>query len=135
MKQSQVETYILKRFESQWFETPIEYPNTRIETDGLVEWVRLNIRSNKNDRIGLKSGSYRGGTIDVQVFIRPETGPGRASEISEIVGALFADLIYGTLVFKPHTMFTVGESIAQGLNTVKSGWYQVNCSIDFTYID
>ena len=135
MNQSQVNTFILKRFESNWFETPVEYPNARIETDGLAEWIRVTILSNKNKQIGFKGGSHRGGTLDVQVFTRINTGPGRINELAEMVGALFADLVSGTLVFKPHTIFTVGESIAQGLNTVKSGWYQVNCSINFTYID
>lgn len=135
MKDSEVIKYITQRFDINWVETPIEYPNQRINTDGLAEWVRVNIRSYDSQRIGLKTGARRFGTLDVQVFTKVNTGNGRAVEIAEIVEALFKDHIYKTLVFKPCVIYTIGESIAQGLNTVKSGWYQVNCSIDYSFID
>lgn len=134
MTDIEVNNFIVQRFVDNWFETPVEHSNTRLETSGLPEWVRLSVLPRGGKKIGFKIGSHRGGSVHVQVFVKVDTGAGRALELARIAGLIFDRVIYNTLVFDQHDVIIVGESVAMGLNTVKSGWYQVNCIIDYSFI-
>lgn len=136
MTEIEVLDYIVGKFTTDWAsETSIEYANTRLDTAGLSEWVRLTIIHAPSKKINLKNGSLRKGTVDVQIFVEINGGEGRAIELAVQAGNIFARVIYQTLTFSDYDIVTVGESVAPGINSVKSGWYQVNCRIDYRFID
>lgn len=135
MTDSEVLSFIVPRFDTIWTYTPIEYANNRLETEGLPEWARLTVKPSASRKIGFDEKARRFGTVHIQVFVRIGTGQGRPTELAVLAGEIFGGVISGSLVFDSYIIHDVGESVAMGLNTVKSGWYQMNVSIDYSFID
>lgn len=91
----------------------------------VTEWVRVNILNPDNRQISLGSNPYFRylGLLIFQIFIKPNTGSGRAMEIADQITTLFRGQTISGMTFKPPVIDPVGES---------GGWYQINVSAHFS---
>lgn len=88
------------------------------------EWIRICVNEADGKRMSLGDNPlYRyHGICFVQVFVKPDSGVGRATQIADMVTPLLRDqVINGVHFFVPHIV-KVGE--------VK-GWYQLNVLTDY----
>lgn len=88
------------------------------------EWMRVSLKHVKSERVTLGNNPlYRyWGICAVQIFVRPDTGEGRAREIADLVTPLLRDQnVQGVQFFVPEVV-PVGE---------ENSWYQVNVLTKF----
>lgn len=135
MTNETVLNYIVKAFDSFWFDTPLEHVNHTLDKDELLEWARLSIAFGVPKPFTLSMAAKRGGYVDIQIFVKPESGQGRAIQLAEIASAFFKSANTGSLVFYPHDLTIVGEQATDGLTTTEAQWFQVRSSIEFCFID
>lgn len=135
MTESEVQNLVVQRFDSMWFDTSIEHSNTRIDKDSLNEWVRLSIQFSPARRIGFGKTALRRGTIYVQTFTKIGIGQGRSIELAEKAAAIFGSWTVPGLDLSPHDLTILGEKATMGLTTTETNWFQVNCAIDFSFVD
>lgn len=131
----EVNDYIVSRFDSYWLDTPIEHSNTTIDKSAIDEWVRLTVIHDTPRQIDFHKASLRSGSINLQVFIKPEIGQGRANRLAAKAGDFLVRLSTGTLRMKPYDIVVLGNKATMGLTTTETPWFQINCIVDFTYID
>ena len=134
MTETEVQNLIVQRFDSQWYETEVEYANTRIDKDNLSEWVKLSIQFSPSIRIGFSKAALRRGTIYVQSFTKIGIAQGRAIELAEKVAAVFVDWDIEGLNLSQHDITILGEKATMGITTTETNWFQVNCAIDFSFV-
>lgn len=119
-QKSQLETYIKNNLTG----TNIVFEN-QSQDNKVSEWVRVNILNPASNQVSLGNTPYYRyvGLLIFQIFIKPNTGSGRAMEIADQITSLFRGLTISGMTFKPPVVDPVGES---------GGWYQVNVSTQFS---
>lgn len=135
MTESEALTFITERFATIWTATPIEYDNVNIDKDSLDEWVRLTIRPMDARRLGFGNSTRRYGVVYVQVFVKEMIGSGRAIELATTAGDVFGLIRKNSLVFTPYDLTVVGDSSSLNTLSEKISWFQVNCAIEYNFID
>lgn len=130
-----VQNRIVERFDSYWQDTALEHVNTAIDKSDLEEWVRLSIIHSPAKRFSFTNSAKRGGSANVQVFVKDGIGQGRAVELAVKAGEFLMTLSTGTLRFEPYDIRVVGNKASDALTTTETSWFQVNCFVDFTFID
>ena len=92
--------------------------------EGLEEWIRVTYQTASADQISLGSNPrYRyEGVLYVQIFVEPDIGTGRSTELVDMVTALLRSNTINGITFKVPKAFKVG---------VVNGWYQVNVVTNF----
>lgn len=119
-QKSALETYIKTNLTG----TNLVFEN-QTQNNKVSEWVRVNILNPDGKQISLGSNPYYRyiGLLIFQIFIKPNTGSGRAMEIADQITTLFRGLTISGMTFKPPVIDPVGES---------GGWYQHNVSTQFS---
>ena len=135
MTVEEVQNRIVERFDSYWLDTALEHVNTAIDKLNLEEWVRLSIIHSPAKRFSFTNAAKRGGAASVQVFVKDGTGQGRAVSLAVKAGEYLMTLSTGTLRFEPYDIRIVGNKASDALTTTETSWFQVNCFVDFTFID
>ena len=131
----EVQNRIVERFDSYWQDTALEHVNTAIDKSKLEEWARLSIIHSPAKRFSFTNAAKRGGAVSVQVFVKDGTGQGRAVSLAVKAGQYIMTLSTGTLRFEPFDIRVVGNKASDALTTTETSWFQVNCFVDFTFID
>ena len=113
-------------FNDRWTETAIKWPNVKLTTSSLDEWVCMTIvyDENKVAQMGANdTQQYRYyGMIAFQVFTRPAIGPRRADILATAISDIWRD---------PSIDFiTVWPSKRVNLGIVES-WYQVDIIVPY----
>lgn len=129
------QNYIVKAFNAFWTDTPLENVNTVIDKKALSEWVRLSIIHDPSKPINFKMNALRSGCISVQVFTKPDIGQGRAVGLAEKAGIFLSGLRIGSFIARPYDIVILNSKATEGLTTTETQWFQVNCKVEFTYID
>ena len=95
------------------------------QSNTVQEWIRVNILNPDGNQISLGNNPYYRyiGLLIFQIFIKPNTGSGRAIEIADQITSLFRGQKISGMTFKPPVIDPVGES---------GGWYQLNVSTQFS---
>ncbi len=131
----EVQNLIVKAFDQFWIDTPLEHQNATIEKDGIDEWVRLTIQHGFPKPIDLQMNAMRYGSVNVQIFTKPDIGQGRACDLAVKAGNFIKSLNFKSLVFAPYSVVVLGKKATEGLTTTETEWFQVNTIVDFTFID
>lgn len=109
------------RFEDNWSYTPVHWPNTKLETEGLTEWVRYANIPDSANIAGLGGGSqqlYRyHGMVVVQIFVMPNSGAARALQLAELVSDIWRSARFSGLTMQATKIEIVG---------INQGWYQID---------
>lgn len=135
MKISEVQNFIVESFDKAWIDTKLEHANMTIDKDLLDEWVRLTIVHGPAKPINLQMGADRSGSAYVQVFTKSDIGQGRAIELATKAGELFGSFTLNGLTIYPYEIMVLANKATAGLTTTETSWFQVNCVIDFRFID
>ena len=111
-------------FSAQWGSTTPLYFENQTANNADPEWLRLTIQNADSFQASLGSNpDYRYiGVLFFQIFVKPNTGSGRAMELVDIIEELFRSQTIGGITFKVPVVRKVPDN---------SEWYQVNISIDF----
>lgn len=131
----EVQNLIVKRFDALWRETALEHINTTIDKSSLDEWARLSITHGAAKPITYALAAKRGGFVSCQIFTKTDIGQGRAIELAEKAGRYLQTLSTGSLVMKPHELVISNNKASDALTTTETEWFQVNCIVDFTFVD
>lgn len=131
----EVQNLIVKRFDTLWQETALEHANTTIDKSKLDEWAKLSITHSPARIISFAMAAKRGGFASCQIFTKTEIGQGRAIELAEKAGRYLQTMSTGSLVMKPHDIVILNNKASDALTTTETEWFQVNCIVDFTFID
>lgn len=131
----EVQNIIVKGFDALWLDTPLEHVNSTIDKVGLAEWARLSIMHSPAKTISFAMAAKRGGFASVQIFTKTEIGQGRAITLAEKAGRYLQTLSVGSLVMKPHDLVVLNNKASDALTTTETEWFQVNCIVDFVFID
>lgn len=125
---STIETYL----NDGWTETPIAWENAPFEIPTSDPWIRATVIFHDNINAGLGSSCVlASGMIVIQIFVRYDTGTGRAIEIADALIALLQNRIIGNgIQTYTSSINKVGDAIRQ-LNRVQTDWYQLNVSTFF----
>lgn len=90
----------------------------------VSEWIRVNILNTDGKQISLGNNPYYRytGLVIFQIFIKPNIGSGRISQISDQITQMFRSMKIDGITFNVPILDPVGES---------GGWYQANVSVKF----
>lgn len=135
MNIQEVQDLIVNRFDAAWFDTSLEHVNTVIDKLDIEEWARLSIVHGQSKAISFAMTAKRNGHVNVQIFTKIDIGQGRAVSLAKKAGDILTSLSTGSLVFYPYDINIVGNKASDSLTTTEISWFQVNCIVDFTYID
>lgn len=135
MELETVQNLIISKFDAFWLTTPIEHVNSAIDKTKIDEWVRLSISHMPAKPFTFAMGSVRGGFVNIQIFTKMNIGQGRAIDLATKAGKFIQALSTGSLVMRPYDLTIVGNKASNTLTTTEISWFQVNCIIEFTYID
>ena len=130
-----VQNIIVEGFDALWIDTKLEHVNTTIDKTNLTEWARLSINHGPAKTFTFAKAAKRSGHASVQIFTKMEIGQGRAIELAERAGRFLNSLSTGSLVMMPHEVTVLHNKVSDSLTTTEASWFQVNCIVDFTYID
>ncbi len=131
----EVQNLIVESFDTFWIDTAVEHANITIDKSTLTEFVRLTILHDRPKPFTLCMRALRGGSANVQIFTKMEIGQGRAMELAKKAGQFLSSLSTGQLTMKPYDIVVLGNKATAGLTTTETPWFQINCIVDFTYID
>ena len=113
------------KFDQQWSETPVKYPNISLDVSSLSEWVSMIILNDEGRiaQIGSSSNLYRYyGFIVNQVFVRPNTGSRRAFDLADLIATLWRINTISNITILQPVLDTIG---------VRDGWFQINISHEY----
>lgn len=119
-------TTIESYFADNWNKAKIVYENDIVDIKDS-EWVRLSILNGKAQQVTLGCTNYdrrNYGVLVLQVFVKINTGSGRALELADSIADLFENKRVSNIQFKMPQVSKVPMD-------EDSYWYQVNVSIDF----
>lgn len=108
---------------ANWSETLMVYQN--VKYDGSAsEWCRMSLQNADafQASMGVSPAFRYIGVMFIQIFVRPDTGSGRAMAIADAVTTMFRAQTISGITFRVPQIQKVGED---------DGWYQVNVSVDF----
>lgn len=108
------------RFEASWADTPIKWPNARLTTKGLDEWVAIFLIPDavKQVQIGTINNVYRYfSNVVVQVFIKPSIGSNRALDLATKISDIWRTTQFDQITLMTPTIENVG---------IMEGWYQID---------
>ena len=108
------------RFYNNWVETPVKWPNVRIDTSGLDEFVAVTLVYDdaKQAQIGSIQHMYRYyAFIVTQVFVTPNSGSRRAYELADLAADIWRAISFDFITIQNPTIKEVG---------VVDGWYQLD---------
>lgn len=111
---------IEERFQDNWSETAIRYPNTSFSTKDRVEFVSIqHIPDDKKEQsLGTDPVLLRSyGDIVVQIFVKPNSGAARALQLADLVADLWRSARFDGITVKAPRISIVG---------IVEGWYQVD---------
>lgn len=102
------------------------YPNAPGDPPTNQRWCRITPELGEQDLISFGAGNeYRQfGTLTVQIFDLPETGPNGCLEVADVITNVFRGAKVNGIVFKEPSTKTVD-------NEEKDAWFQVNVYVDF----
>mgnify|MGYP000930737526 CR=1 FL=1 len=111
-------------FAGTWGSTTPLYFENMVANNSDDEWVRLTIQNADSFQASLGNNpDYRYlGVLFFQIFVRPNTGSGRATALVDIIEELFRSQTIGGITFKVPVVRKIPAT---------TEWYQVNVSIDF----
>lgn len=132
MSRQELLNFITSRFAERFTYAQIEFPNSRLDAQDLSEWVRIAIQFGRPIPLDLQLRSkITVGLINVQVFVKPDAGVGRAYELAQAAAGVFEQRIYDSTVFLPAEVRDVGLVASSRQSTVDSPWYQLLVQIPF----
>ena len=131
----EVQNIIVKGFDALWRDKKLEHVNNTIDKKELSEWARLSITHGQSRAITFAMAAKRGGFVSVQIFTKTDIGQGRAITLAEKAGKYLQTLSTGSLVMKPHDVVVLNNKASDALTTTETEWFQVNCIVDFVFID
>lgn len=108
------------RFGDNWTYTPIEWPNVKLSTAELTEYVAFDdVSDDKNESsIGSDPVLYRTeGMVVVRIFVKPNSGATRAIQLADLVADIWRSASFSGYTMKAPRLVKRG---------VVDGWYQVN---------
>lgn len=135
MKILEFQKFIVESFDRFWADTALEHANLTIDKVDLDEWVRLSIVYGPSKAINLAMGAKRSGSIYLQVFTKSDIGQGRATELAVKAGEFLSSLSLQGLDLYPYELMVLGNKATAGLTTTETSWFQINCIVDFVFID
>lgn len=115
---------ISKYLTDNWTVTPVILDNSASQDaldDGYIKMSHQEVLGS-NLALGAKAYRYRG-VMFIQIFTKPGTGTGQASEWATLLSNLFRDVLVANVIkFKVPQVNRVG---------VIDNWYQTNFSVEF----
>lgn len=104
--------------------TPLVYENVSMNDTTVLEWIRVSIQNGDAFQASMGDNpAFRYiGVLFFQIFLKPDTGSGRASQLADVITTLFRAKTISGLTFRVPQVNKVNS---------KSEWYQTNVSIDF----
>lgn len=112
-------------FHANWSHTVITHDGEILDVRNVSEWVRIAVREGKSNQasLGVTNPMFRYfGILFVQIFVRNNTGTGRARELADLVTPIFRSKIVNGIHYGVPEVSTVGPDEA---------WFQVNVSCEF----
>lgn len=97
----------------------IVYENDTLTDPTVQEWIKIHFMDGIGKQISLGDNPYfrYSGVLNIMIFVKPDTGSGRAAQIADIITPLIrSKRISGTLFQVPYPQ-KIG---------VREEWYQVN---------
>jgi len=117
---------LTEHFATQWAaETEIAWPNVEFDPANMDEWVRFTILHGDAEQksAGGSVNLHRSyGTLIIQIFVKPDSGAKRASQLVDLVSNIWRGLHLSNMVFRTPYTTEMG---------VEDSWYQVNVSCAF----
>lgn len=107
--------------------TSFVYPNAPFsEVDADSEFVRVTMLDGETTQADLSATPRwkHTGVLIFQVFVKAETGEGRAREIADTIAGWYRGTSVGKLVFRAASARNVG---------IRNGWYQYNIELPFYF--
>lgn len=106
-------------FSTTWTYTPVAWENVQFDATNLDEWVRFVDQNASGNRAALGNNPlyrYRG-IVTVQIFVKPNVGQKRVSDLIDNLTTLFRDQVISGVNFGVPHPTKIG---------IRDGWYQVN---------
>ena len=126
MSLTSVKTMLESKFNTDWADTTVvSWDNVEFKATEVEEWVRFTVIP--GDEFQASAGgsvnTFRlHGVVAVQIFVVPNSGAKRATELADIVSNIWRAVIVGSAVFKAPKIKNIG---------LNRGWDQINVMIEF----
>lgn len=134
MLDSEIQNLVTKTIQDGFVFDRIEWPNVRLDSQNLDEWVRVSFKPYSASRTNFKDGHRKRGAVYIQAFTRQDIGANRAFQLAEQAAATLTFKILNGVVFGPNEMTLVGKAVSASIATTETQWFQVNASVDYTVI-
>lgn len=99
---------------------PIQFENIDLNTQGLTNWVALEIEHGRGQKISLAppgQGLFRQtGVIQISVFQKPGTGSKMVKSLADQIAGIFRDAEFDGIHCREPYLHRVGDA---------DGWYQI----------
>ncbi len=108
------------RFDTNWSDTSIKWPNVKFTTKEHDEYVAYNNVTDisKEKSMGSDPVLYRYfGDIVIQIFVMPNSGAARALQLAELVSDIWRGALFSGITMMSTYTVTVG---------IVDGWYQLD---------
>lgn len=126
MSLTTLKTSLESKFNTDWSnQTNISWDNVEFDSREVSEWVRFNVLFGDEVQasLGGSVNTFRlHGVVIVQIFVEPNSGAKRATELADNVGDIWRAVVVNSAVFKTPKIKVIGFN---------QGWYQINVSIEF----
>lgn len=120
---------------SAFTECDIEYPNVTLDVRDVEEWVRISVKAYTPKTLSItKTSAIRYGCVYIQVFVRPNTGAGRAAFIAAAAADIFESKIINSIEFDYASITHIGYGQSASPQSQESNWYQINVAIDYKVV-
>ncbi len=119
------QTALETHFQTNYTENTIEFENDVLNTDGLSEFTRFNVKYavGKPTSLGGKCFRYTGAVI-IQVFVRPGIGIARSVVLADIISGLYRNKVISGHFFGVPVITKI---------TPESAWSQVQVYCEFYF--
>lgn len=121
--------FINSKMAAEWTATEIEFDNTSsVDIINAEEFVRFIIYVDAIDNYGLgkKTSKLLRGTIGAQIFVRHNTGAGRAAELFDLYKPIFDNLnVPGGIECQATELINRGQ-VMTGTTVADRNWFMLN---------
>lgn len=109
-----------ERFETNWTETDVKWPNVKFSSKGKDEFVAFNNVPDMGKEKSLGTDPVLNryyGHVVIQIFVTPNSGAARALQLADLVSDIWRNVKFGEFTVQTPSLAIVG---------VNDGWYQVD---------
>ena len=131
-----IEKAILEYLEANWSDTPVDWPNSGLRTEDMVDgggnkipWIRPTIEYDEANNIAIGSKAQRyTGILDIQIFVGENDGTKDMRAVTKALHDLLVNTVTGGVTFLVPNL-----SDPQFPGGVGQGWFQRNLETSFRF--